>query len=167
MIEIFTDGSCRGNPGPGGFGLAMFRGNSLLLSVSHTSESTTNNRMELSAILLALAYINSKEIEEEFIIYSDSAYCVNMINNWIYKWSKNGWITSKKMPVENLDLVKKIYKELLILKNTKVEKVKGHNGECKNEYVDALASQNKSKAEKMLKYFNLQNYDPMINALDK
>ena len=94
MVEIYTDGSSRGNPGTGGYGVVVLIDDVIDYIFSEQEQYTTNNQMELKAIIHALELIKTKYKEDECIIYSDSAYCVNMCNDWINKWSQNGWKTS-------------------------------------------------------------------------
>ena len=151
MTKIFyTDGACSGNPGPGGFGVVSLDSHSINYAYSKQCKNTTNNREELKAILhvFELAAVNPKN---EYLVYSDSAYAVNMINNWIYSWAKNNWKNSKKQQVENIDLVQEIYKYLNIdFFNCQVKKISGHSGELGNELADALATQNEKKYSKLL-----------------
>ena len=102
--HIFVDGSSRGNPGPGGWGmLVMNEDDTQILFKKHDSEDhVTNNRMELKAMICAFEYAESHP-NDYFIIYSDSAYVVNSINSWILNWAANGWRNSKKQLVENID----------------------------------------------------------------
>ena len=155
MITFYTDGACKGNPGPGGFGVvALAEGencNILVYKHSEQCENTTNNREEMKAILHIFKLVDFAHIKEPVIIYSDSAYCVNMINDWIWKWARNDWKNSKKVTVENLDLVLELYKYLTIeFFPCQVIKVKGHSGNVANELADALATNNKTKYAKIL-----------------
>ena len=173
-IRIFyTDGACSGNPGPGGFGVVELTqitfkkksqmDNSVIKEVtipnvnycySSKSDLTTNNREELKAILHVFE-IAAADPSNEYLVYSDSAYAVNMINNWIYSWAKNNWKNSKKQQVENIDLVQEIYKYLNIdFFNCQVKKVSGHSGLLGNELADALATQNEKKYFKLLLYMH-------------
>lgn len=141
---IYTDGACSGNPGPGGYGVVAIEDEQIIAVNSQGCENTTNNREELKAIIQAfeLASIFQKEVT----IYSDSAYAVNMINDWIWNWAKNDWKNSKKKEVENIDLVKIIYNYITKENyNCQVIKVKGHTGEVGNELADALATLNHKK----------------------
>lgn len=141
---IYTDGACSGNPGPGGYGVVAIEDGQIIAVNSQSCENTTNNREELKAIIQAfeLAFIFQKEVT----IYSDSAYAVNMINDWIWNWAKNDWKNSKKKEVENIDLVKIIYNYITKENyNCQVIKVKGHAGEVGNELADALATLNHKK----------------------
>ena len=158
MIEIYTDGACKGNPGPGGYGVVAFDGDIIIHAFSEESnEDTTNNREEMKAIIHAFKFAeNYLNPNETVIVYSDSAYCVNMINDWIWTWSKNGWKNSKKKEVENIDLVKEIYKYVnREFFNCQVVKVKGHAGSAGNELADALATCNEKKYLKILSAYNL------------
>lgn len=142
-VNYYTDGSSRGNPGPGGWGYVLLQDGHLLEYDSGKEENTTNNRMELKAIL-EVAKLAAEYPEVEFVIYSDSAYCVNTINTWMWSWAKNGWKRSKNQPVENLDLIKQLYN----LFNTEffnacVRKVPGHSGLLGNELADRLAVDDK------------------------
>lgn len=143
MINIFTDGACSGNPGPGGWGMVVFKNAETIISHNYGhSETTTNNREELKAIISALKYCELNK-EETYVIHSDSAYCVNMINDWIYKWYHNGWKRAKNKDIENLDLVQELYKYLntdFYRNQIKVEKVQGHKGIIGNEMADWLAT---------------------------
>lgn len=134
-INIYTDGACSGNPGPGGWGAVLLFG-------SHRKEAsggdslTTNNRMELTAVIEALKLLKEPC---QVSIYSDSAYIVNCFQQgWLNNWQRNGWLNSKKQPVENQDL----WKALLSLMDThqvKYIKVKGHSDNELNNHCDFLA----------------------------
>ena len=164
VVKIFfTDGSCSGNPGPGGFGVVQIvsvwretlddyiESKSIAYHYSEQCENTTNNREEMKAILHVFK-IAANDPDNQYIIYSDSAYCVNMINDWIWNWSKNNWKNSKKKEVENLDLVLELYKYInKEFFNCQVVKVKGHNNIVENELADALATNNITKFEKICK----------------
>ena len=150
-IEIYTDGACSGNPGPGGFGLVAVDGKIVKYAYNEECEETTNNREEMKAILHAFEYACTYFRFDDVLIYSDSAYCVNMINDWIWTWAKNGWKNSKKKTVENLDLVKDLHKYLTMeFFPCQVIKVKGHDGNAANELADALATNNEKKYQKIL-----------------
>ena len=99
--------------------------------------NTTNNKMELTALLYALELTQTKYKNKQCVIKSDSAYCVNMFNTWIYNWNQNNWIRSKNQSIENLDLVKQIWEYCKIeWPNFIVEKVPGHCGLIGNELAD-------------------------------
>ena len=157
MLVFYVDGSCKGNPGAGGFGVVSLQDNEILYSYSEYCDNTTNNREEMKAILHVFKLIDSSKVKDTVIIYSDSAYCVNMINDWIWKWADNDWKNSKKQTVENIDLVLKLYK--YISKDffpCQVVKVRGHVGEVANELADALATNNVKKFEKLLQMHNIK-----------
>lgn len=134
-IEIFTDGACSGNPGPGGWG-AVLRYNGNEKELSGGSADTTNNKMELTAVIEAL-----KALKEpcEVTLTTDSKYvCDSILRGWVYSWQKNGWRKADKKPALNIEL----WKELLsLLEKHKVEFnwVKGHAGHPENERCDKLA----------------------------
>lgn len=144
MSDIFyTDGSAKGNGtshSSGGFGVVQVDENdNIIWEYQDIKSPTTNNEMELMAILTALQHINeSKQINFTTpIIYSDSAYCVNLINDWMYSWERNGWRRPKNQEVKNLDIIKQIFE---LAKLAQIRKVPGHSGIKWNEYVDSLAT---------------------------
>ena len=140
-IEIYTDGSCKNNPGRGGYAFVITRGKKELLRMYGKEEKTTNNRMELTAIVKAIKHAMAIDTIEEIIIYSDSAYCLNPINSgWIYSWNSNNWKTKEGKDVKNVELWKELY-SLINNKRKKFKfvKVKGHSGNKYNEEVDMLA----------------------------
>ena len=147
MITIYTDGACSGNPGSGGFGVVVYEDEKLITSFSKYTKETTNNREELKAIISALEFVSTLPSKESFTveeikIYSDSAYCVNICNNWIYSWEKNNWTRSKGQKIENLDLIQNLYKYLIKDNEAfviSIEKVPGHSGIEGNELADKLA----------------------------
>lgn len=134
-IEIYTDGACSGNPGPGGWGAVLVY-NGKEKELSGSEKETTNNRMELTAVIMALNALNQPC---EVKLTTDSKYVCDAVNKgWVYSWRKNGWKKSDKKPALNVDL----WKELLsLLEKHEVEFiwVKGHNGHKYNEICDALA----------------------------
>ena len=151
MRTIWTDGACKGNPGPGGYGVVIVEDGKVKYKHSETCEDTTNNREELKAILHAFKIACENYRFETVYVYSDSAYCVNMINDWIWTWAKNDWKNSKKKTVENLDLVKDLHKYLIMeFFPCQVIKIKGHDGNAANELADALATNNERKYQKIL-----------------
>ena len=134
-IEIFTDGACSGNPGPGGWG-AVLRYNGVEKELSGGEKETTNNRMELTAVIAAL-----KALKEpcEVILTTDSKYvCDSVINGWVYSWQKNNWRKSDKKPALNVDLWEQLL-ELLEKHKVTFNWVKGHAGHLENERCDKLA----------------------------
>ena len=111
--------------------------------------------MELEAILFALKLTQSDK-SKQFTIYCDSAYCVNICNEWIKGWAKNGWTRGKNEEIKNLDLIKEIYQYINIdFPNYIIEKCQGHYGNIGNELADALATNNQTKFAKILKENNI------------
>nr|WP_245252394.1 ribonuclease HI [Paenibacillus sediminis] len=135
QIMIYTDGACSGNPGPGGWGAVLLFGEHRK-ELSGGEPMTTNNRMEIMAVIGAL-----KQLKEpcSVQVYSDSAYVVNCFKQgWIYNWLKNGWRNSKNQPVENQELWQELWQ---LMQKHKVEyiKVKGHSDNELNNHCDFLA----------------------------
>lgn len=142
-MRIYTDGACSPNPGLGGYAFAIFKDNedTLIKEGSGYELSTTNQRMELIAVLEGLSAINIEDIQENIYVFSDSAYLINCINqHWWEKWKYNGWRTAKKEEVLNQDLWKQL---IPFFMNPKIifNKVKGHDNDKFNNYVDKLAVQ--------------------------
>ena len=134
-VEIFTDGACSGNPGPGGWG-AILRYGSHEKEISGGEKNTTNNRMELTALIEAL-----KSLKEtcKITVYSDSKYVCDAISQgWAVKWKKQNWIKSDKKPALNADLWSRLL-ELLEMHEVKLIWIKGHAGHSENERCDRLA----------------------------
>lgn len=134
-IEIYTDGACSGNPGAGGWG-AILRCGENEKELSGGADDTTNNRMELTAVIEALKALKR---ECEILLYTDSRYVMDGVNQWLPNWKRNGWrTTNKKSPVKNIDLWQEL-DALLPRHKIKWNWVKGHNGHPENERVDVLA----------------------------
>ncbi|MCC9620747.1 ribonuclease HI [Thalassospira sp. MA62] len=133
-VEIYTDGACSGNPGPGGWG-AILRFKGLEKEMSGGERETTNNRMEMMAAISALEALKRPCVVD---IYTDSSYVRDGITKWIFGWQKRGWKTADKKPVKNVELWQRL---LDALKPHKVEWhwVKGHAGHPENERCDELA----------------------------
>lgn len=134
-IEIFTDGACRGNPGPGGWG-AILRSGGREKELWGGEEGTTNNRMELTAVIRALEALKQRS---RVRVYTDSQYVQKGISEWIHAWKRKGWKTADKKDVKNADL----WRELDVLaQRHEVEWhwVRGHAGHPENERADALAN---------------------------
>ena len=136
VIEIFTDGACSGNPGPGGWG-AVLRWNGHEKELSGGEADTTNNRMELMAAIVAL---ESLKRDAKVAITTDSTYVRDGITKWIHGWKKNGWKTSAKKPVKNVDLWQRL-EAALGSHDVTWHWVKGHAGHPENERADELARQ--------------------------
>ncbi len=134
-VEIFTDGACRGNPGPGGWG-AVLRYGSAEKELYGAEADTTNNRMELAAAINALAALKRHCTVR---ITTDSVYVKDGISKWIHGWKKNGWRTSDKKPVKNLELWQAL-DELVARHDVRWAWVKGHSGHPENERADQLAN---------------------------
>ena len=134
-VEIFTDGACSGNPGPGGWG-AILRCDGKEKEISGGEKETTNNRMELTAVIMALKAL---KYPCQVTVTTDSKYvCDAVMKGWVYSWQQNGWKKADKKPALNVDL----WEQLLPLLSThKVEFcwVKGHAGHPENERCDSLA----------------------------
>lgn len=150
MIECFVDGSCKNNPGVGGYGVVIFESwnNSKIIYIHHEkTDNTTNNREELKAIICATEWLMKNcPKDETCVIYSDSSYCVNILNNWMYTWCTNNWMNSQGKSIENIDLIKTLYYYYSKkFGNCQILKVKGHNQVMGNELADALATFNKEK----------------------
>ena len=134
-IEIFTDGACKGNPGPGGWG-ALLRYGDVEKEINGYQESTTNNIMELTAVIESLKLLKQPSV---IIITTDSTYVKNGITNWIHNWKKNGWKTAAKKSVKNKILWQELDK---LIKEHKITWcwVKGHSGHLENDRADELAN---------------------------
>ena len=134
MITIYTDGACSGNPGIGGWGAVIIK-EKKITHLSGGLDETTNNQMELTAVIKALEYFKEPE---KISIHTDSKYVMNGIETWINNWKKNGWKTTSKKPVKNKELWLEL--DLLIAKHNVIWKwVKGHAGNLYNEKADFLA----------------------------
>lgn len=134
-IEIFTDGACKGNPGPGGWG-ALLRMGAHEKELSGGEAQTTNNRMEMTAAIRALgALIEPCEVD----LYTDSRYLIDGITKWVSGWQKRGWISASRKPVRNEDLWHELI-EQTARHRVRWHWVRGHDGHVENERVDRLAS---------------------------
>ncbi|MEQ1540760.1 MAG: ribonuclease HI [Novosphingobium sp.] len=134
-VEIFTDGACKGNPGPGGWGAVLRMGHHEK-DLAGSEPATTNNRMELTAVIRAL---NALKQPCEVHLHTDSRYVIDGITKWMFGWQKNGWKNAAKKPVANADL----WQELLAaVRPHRIQWtwVKGHDGHPENERADKLAS---------------------------
>jgi ribonuclease HI len=134
-VEIFTDGACKGNPGPGGWGAVLRMGHHEKDLAGH-DPATTNNRMELTAVIRALTALTQPC---EVHLHTDSRYVIDGITKWVFGWQKNGWKNAAKKPVANADL----WQDLLSAvrpHRIKWTWVKGHDGHPENERADKLAS---------------------------
>ena len=149
---IYTDGSCQGNgkaENTGGFGVVVLDNDeNLIYNYSKQTTNTTNNREELKAILYAMLQHGQKELqpwevkrlEAPPIVYSDSAYAVNTLTNWMFNWERNGWKKADNKTPENLDLIQAYYSLYQEGYRIDLRKVKGHNNNKWNEMADQLAT---------------------------
>jgi len=144
-LKIYTDGGCSGNPGPGGWAYVMItqtpEGNQIISQDKGAEKNTTNNRMELTAVIMALRFLKTGINSAcKAVVYTDSQYVQRGITEWIHTWKKNAWRTSGKSPVKNKDL----WMELDSLAGAlplKWEWVKGHAGNEYNELCDAMTQE--------------------------
>jgi len=134
-VEIFTDGACRGNPGPGGWGALMRFGDEEKELCGGETE-TTNNRMELMAVIQALSALKRPC---DVVLTSDSTYVLKGIQEWMPNWKKRGWKTATKKPVKNVDLWK-LLDDVIQVHTIDWQWVKGHSGHAENEIADQLAN---------------------------
>jgi ribonuclease HI len=134
-VEIWTDGACSGNPGPGGWGAILRAGNGAEKELSGAEPATTNNRMELMAAIAALEALTKPCAAS---VTTDSVYVKDGVTKWIHGWKRNGWKTADKKPVKNEDLWKRL--DAAAARHTvSWHWVKGHAGHAENERADALA----------------------------
>lgn len=162
MLEIYTDGSAHPNPGPGGFGVVVLKifnnTKKIWYTYSEQKEYTTNNQMELSAVLYAMRkhgvqvgeaswVYPTRRVEETQmpltpipIVYCDSSYTVNTFNKWMFNWANKGWKKSDNQTPENLDIIKEYYKLYQEGYRIDLRKIKGHAGHEWNEMADQLAT---------------------------
>ena len=133
---VFTDGSCDPNPGPGGWGFVWVEGGRIVAEKSGHEADTTNNRMELTALIEAYEALPDDGTQT---VYSDSQLCVNTINQWAAGWEKRGW-KRKSGPIKNLELVQRLYALAKRKPGIELKWIKAHDGSRWNEYADALAS---------------------------
>jgi ribonuclease HI len=133
-IDIFTDGACSGNPGPGGWA-AILRTGAHEKELSGGEKLTTNNRMELTAVIRGLEALKRAS---EVVIHTDSRYVMDGVTQWLARWKRNGWKTSDKKPVKNEDLWRELDAQCA-RHQIRWRWVRGHSGHAENERADALA----------------------------
>ena len=136
IVKIYTDGACRGNPGPGGWGVVLIAGDRRKELYGGEAE-TTNNRMELKAAIEALNALNGSR---SVLLHTDSRYVMDGINDWMPNWKKRGWKTASKKPVKNQDLWQAL-DEAISRHEIDWRWVRGHTGVPGNEDADRLANQ--------------------------
>lgn len=134
-VEMYTDGACRGNPGPGGWGALLIAAGQRK-EVSGAEAATTNNRMELMA---AIGGLGALKCRCDVQLYTDSKYVLQGITEWLPSWKARGWKTAAKQPVKNQDLWEQL-EAAVVLHNIQWRWVKGHSGDEGNEFVDQLAN---------------------------
>lgn len=160
MIIIFTDGSSRGNPGPGGYGaILIFKNEDRVYELGGRESETTNNRMELLAVIESLKKINDETSLVE--IYTDSSYLINGITKWIKAWNKNNWKTKEKKDVLNKDLWQQLQKGIEG-KKIKFNHIAGHAGIAGNERADQIATSFADNDPTRLYRGSLENYSKDI-----
>ena len=136
VVEIYADGACKGNPGPGGWGVLLRSGRGEKEMCGGEAQ-TTNNRMELTAVIEALASLKRRS---KVRVYTDSQYVQKGISEWIHDWKRRGWRTADRKPVKNEDLWRKL-DEIASTHEVEWHWVKGHAGHPQNERADALANE--------------------------
>jgi len=134
-LKIYTDGACKGNPGPGGWGVFIVDTNLKEYELSGYEQYTTNNQMEMLGAIKALEAVSNPESIE---LFTDSMYLKNGITTWIQQWVKNGWQTANKKPVKNQDLWMQLH-DFTTAHDITWKWIKGHAGHFGNERADALA----------------------------
>jgi ribonuclease HI len=135
VVDIWTDGACSGNPGPGGWGALLRYGSHEKELCGGDATLTTNNRMELTAPIQALELLNRPAVVR---LHTDSTYVRDGITKWVPKWKRNGWLTAEKKPVKNVDLWQQL-EAAAGRHEVEWHWVKGHNGHPENERADRLA----------------------------
>jgi len=133
-VQMFTDGACSGNPGPGGWGVIL-RAKGAERELSGGDHATTNNRMEMMAVIQGLAAL---KVSSAITLYTDSRYVLDGATKWLKNWKRNGWKTADKKPVKNDDLWRLLEVEMA-RHDISWEWVRGHDGHPENERADALA----------------------------
>lgn len=135
-INLYTDGSCLGNPGPGGWGYVLEWGDYRIFGADGMTD-TTNNRQELYAVIYGLARIEKKD--RPVVVYSDSDYVVKGVSQWLAKWKARNWKNASNKPVKNKELWEYLDEQLAKFDSVTFKWIKAHNGNQWNEYADELA----------------------------
>lgn len=165
-IIVFTDGSSRGNPGPGGWGALIIAGDKVFEIGGH-GDRTTNNRMEMNAALQALLTIEERKLPGNIEVHTDSAYVLQGVTGWMYGWEKNGWKTKTGEPVLNQDIWKDIGAVMARLKSKRAVdfiKVSGHSGLRGNERVDEIATLSADKERVLFFVGALDQYEQLLGG---
>lgn len=166
-IIIFTDGSSRGNPGPGGWGAVILNKEKKITEIGGREDHTTNNRMELSAALESLRFIEERKLEGDIEVHTDSNYVLKGITGWVYGWEKNGWKTGAGEPVLNQDLWKElgaVQYRMKRMRNVEWIKVGGHAGIAGNERADVIATEFADNTPPLLFIGSLADYEKILGA---
>ena len=167
-IIAFTDGSSRGNPGPGGYGaVIIMKSKEKVIERGGREDHTTNNRMELTAIKEALTYVETRKIPSDIKLHTDSTYAMNGLIGWMYSWEKNGWKTKTNDEVLNQDIWKELLGLMFRLKQTRtvdIVKVEGHAGVVANERVDEIATKYADGEQVLLFVGGLDAYIRLVGA---
>jgi ribonuclease HI len=180
ITEIYTDGGCINNPGSGGWGLVIYLDNGEVIEFGDHEPDTTNNRMEMMAVLRALQIFKASDQTKPITLYTDSEYVRKGINDWIKNWKKNNWKTSQGKPVSNQDLWQKL--DQFNTNLVRWQYVRGHSGNEGNERADAIANQfarglfpslkqefmtfNEDFQEKISNMSEAGLYDPTVQSSD-
>ncbi len=166
-ITIYTDGSSRGNPGPGGWAATIIFPNNKVIELGGAEGHTTNNRMELTGILKALEYLKEHLGDATTVeIHSDSAYALNGATKWIYGWFKNNWLTAEGQPVANREIWEAIYQLTWFFKSKCdiiFTKVSGHSGVLGNERADLIATAFADGERILLFSGNVKEYERLLS----
>ncbi|MCC6750955.1 MAG: ribonuclease HI [Deltaproteobacteria bacterium] len=133
---VFTDGACSGNPGPGGWGMVWVRNNEVVAQDHGHDPQTTNNRMELTALIAAYRTLPA---DVETTVWTDSELCVKTFTEWVEGWRRNGW-RRKAGPIKNLELIQELYALVQAHPKVSLRWIKAHDGARWNEYADSLAT---------------------------
>ena len=166
MITIYTDGAARGNPGRAGWGAVIInKETSVVVEIGGYSPHATNNQMELTGAIKALEYVSEhkKYVGQKIALYTDSSYVIRGMKQWVHTWKKNGWQTSQKKGVENMQLWQKLVK-LSDKKDIEWLYVPGHSGVPLNERTDSIATDYADSKEIKLFSGTIEEYPYDINV---
>jgi len=163
-LYLFTDGACSGNPGPGGYGALCVINGVSIIELGGFAPSTTNNQMELEAVIVGLEEL--KNTSGSLSVYTDSKYVISGITSWIYGWIKNNWKTKEGAEVKNLDYWKRLF-TLVTERKTKPEfiHILGHSGNPGNEKVNSIASQFAMQDEPELFRGSIDHYNLSLDEI--